>query len=103
MRALLAAGLVSCALATVLAQSGTRPSNVSTPQPYTTWGSYLGGAHSAQFTALREINTSNVSRLEVVWRFPAGARSQVSNASDGARAFICRVRASEVSENAEKK
>ena len=47
--------------------------------PYTTWGSYLGGGDSAQFTALRQINTSNVSRLEVAWRFPAGKRTFLFN------------------------
>ena len=42
---------------------------------YTTWSSYLGGAHSAQFTALDQITTSNVSRLPVAWSFPAGNRT----------------------------
>jgi glucose dehydrogenase len=79
MRPLLIVGLVSCALATLLAQSGKRGSNVPAPQPYTTWSSYLGGSHSAQFTSLREINTSNVSRLEVAWRFPAGSRTFLFN------------------------
>src|SRR5262245_33034306 len=71
----LLAWCVSCTLAafaghSVLAQ-GTRP--------YTTWTSYLGGAHSAQFSSLREINTSNVSRLDVAWRFPAGKRTFLFN------------------------
>jgi glucose dehydrogenase len=79
MRALLIAVGTSCALVSVLlalpSQSSARPSNA----PYTTWGSYLGGGDSAQFTALRQINTSNVSRLEVAWRFPAGKRTFLFN------------------------
>jgi glucose dehydrogenase len=39
-------------------------------QDYTTWQSYAGGPHSSQYTALDQINKSNVARLEVVWRLP---------------------------------
>jgi quinoprotein glucose dehydrogenase len=67
------------AVAAVHGQSGSRPSDASGARPYTTWSSYLGGAHSAQFTSLREITTSNVSRLEVAWRFPAGKRTFLFN------------------------
>ena len=42
--------------------SGTRP--------YTTWTAYGGGAHSSQYSALDQINKSNVSQLEAVWTFP---------------------------------
>jgi glucose dehydrogenase len=42
--------------------SGTRP--------YTTWTAYGGGAHSSQYSALDQINKSNVSQLEVIWTFP---------------------------------
>jgi quinoprotein glucose dehydrogenase len=77
--------LTLCALAAaavvivVPAQSRARASDGGAARPYTTWSSYLGGAHSAQFTALREINTANVSRLEVAWRFPAGKRTFLFN------------------------
>jgi quinoprotein glucose dehydrogenase len=53
------------ALTTALAQS--RPERV--------WGAYLGGADSSQFTALDQINVSNVSKLAAVWNFPTGQRS----------------------------
>jgi len=46
-----------------------------TPGPHTTWSSYLGSADSAQYTALDQINRSNVSRLEVAWTFAAGNRT----------------------------
>jgi quinoprotein glucose dehydrogenase len=38
--------------------------------PYTTWTAYQGGAHSSQYTALDQINTSNVDQLQVVWTYP---------------------------------
>src|SRR5438876_2902914 len=39
-------------------------------RPYTTWTAYSGGAHSSQYSALNQINKSNVSQLQVVWTFP---------------------------------
>ena len=39
-------------------------------KPYTTWTAYGGGVHSSQYSALDQINKSNVSRLEVTWTFP---------------------------------
>jgi quinoprotein glucose dehydrogenase len=41
-------------------------------QPHTTWTDYLGGADSAQYSALKQINKSNVNRLELRWFYPAG-------------------------------
>jgi glucose dehydrogenase len=70
MRPLLIAVCASCALISTL---------LARPASHTTWEGYLGGADSAQFTALRQINTSNVSRLEVAWRFPAGKRTFLFN------------------------
>ena len=32
-------------------------------QPYTTWSDYGGSADSSQYSALRQINKSNVSRI----------------------------------------
>ena len=39
-------------------------------KPYTTWTAYQGGAHSSQYSALDQINKSNVSQLEVAWTYP---------------------------------
>jgi quinoprotein glucose dehydrogenase len=39
-------------------------------RPYTTWTVYGGGADSSQYSALDQINRSNVSQLEVAWTFP---------------------------------
>ena len=46
-------------------------------RPYTTWRTYGGGAHGSQYSALDQIDKSNVTQLEVVWSFPAGERSFV--------------------------
>ena len=48
------------------AQSGSSRRSV---KPYTTWTAYQGGAHSSQYTALDQINKSNVSQLEVAWTY----------------------------------
>ena len=42
----------------------------ATAKPYTTWQSYAGGAHSSQYSALDQINTKNVAKLEVAWSVP---------------------------------
>src|ERR1700730_18808367 len=41
-------------------------------QDHTTWREYAGGADSAQYSALKQINRSNVSRLEIAWTYPTG-------------------------------
>ena len=39
-------------------------------KPYTTWGDYEGGADSSQYSALKQINKSNVSQLQNAWFYP---------------------------------
>jgi quinoprotein glucose dehydrogenase len=51
----------------------------TTPASYTTWRTYSGGAHAAQYSALDQINRSNVTELEVAWSFPAGDGTFVFN------------------------
>ena len=41
-------------------------------QDHTTWRDYGGGADSAQYSALKQINRSNVGRLERAWTYPTG-------------------------------
>jgi quinoprotein glucose dehydrogenase len=48
-------------------------------EPYTTWRTYGGGGHSAQYSALDQINKANVAQLAVAWSFPVGERSFVFN------------------------
>jgi quinoprotein glucose dehydrogenase len=39
---------------------------------YKTWADYGGGLDAAQYSALGQINRSNVNRLEVAWVYPTG-------------------------------
>jgi glucose dehydrogenase len=41
-------------------------------RPYTTWSQYLGGPDSSQYSSLRQINKSNVTKLEVAWTYSTG-------------------------------
>jgi quinoprotein glucose dehydrogenase len=41
-------------------------------QSYTTWADYGGGPDSSQYSALREINRTNVNQLQIAWAFPTG-------------------------------
>jgi quinoprotein glucose dehydrogenase len=38
----------------------------------TSWKEYLGGADSSHYSALKQINTGNVNKLQVAWTYPAG-------------------------------
>ena len=60
--------------ASAQAQNGRAPE-----RPYTTWRTYGGGGHASQYSALAQIDKSNVAQLEVAWSFPAGERSFVFN------------------------
>ncbi len=46
-------------------------------KPFTTWNQYLGGADSSQYSSLKQINKSNVGRLEVAWTYPTGPGTYV--------------------------
>jgi quinoprotein glucose dehydrogenase len=61
--------IVALALVTLAAQSGSNGGSRAA-KPYTTWTAYQGGAHSSQYSALDQINKSNVSQLEVAWTYP---------------------------------
>jgi glucose dehydrogenase len=41
-------------------------------QDHSGWRDYGGGADSAQYSALRQIDRSNVSKLELAWTYPTG-------------------------------
>ena len=41
-------------------------------KPYTTWTEYGGTLDSAQYSALKQIDKSNVTKLEQVWFYQAG-------------------------------
>jgi len=42
------------------------------PAPHTTWSDYGGGADASQYSALRQIDRSNVSALQIAWTYPTG-------------------------------
>ena len=42
------------------------------PARYTTWDTYSGGAHASQYSALDQIDKSNVNELEVAWTYRSG-------------------------------
>ena len=44
-------------------------------QPYSTWSDYGGSADSMQYSALKQIDRTNVHRLEQVWFHAAPGRS----------------------------
>src|SRR5579872_6463756 len=41
-------------------------------QTYTTWSDYSGASDSSQYSALDQINRSNVARLKLAWTYPTG-------------------------------
>ncbi len=49
-----------------------RPVEAAEAKPYTTWTEYEDGPDSSQYSALKQINKSNVSRLQQVWFYPTG-------------------------------
>ena len=67
-------------LAALGAAATAQPQNGREPErPYTTWRTYGGGGHASQYSALAQIDKSNVAQLEVAWSFPVGERSFVFN------------------------
>jgi glucose dehydrogenase len=63
-------GLVSAVRGQARQSTAASTNGTRGAKPYTTWTSYSGGAHSSQYSALTQINKSNVSQLEVAWTFP---------------------------------
>ena len=64
-------------IAAVLLLAGALPvllrsQPVGVKRSFKTWSEYLGGADSSQYSALDQINKSNVARLEVAWRYSTG-------------------------------
>jgi len=62
--------LASSLFAAALVAQSSSTDGTRGARPYTTWTAYGGGAHSSQYSALDQINKSNVSQLEVAWTFP---------------------------------
>ena len=65
-----------CGIATftVLVLSFAAPASPKdNPKAYTTWSTYLGSPDASHYTALRQIDRSNVGRLQVAWSFDSGS------------------------------
>jgi len=69
----LAAFFLGCVL--LYAQSPGAVSQSAAPS-HTQWSDYGGGPDSAQYTALTQINRSNVNQLQVAWTVPIGDTSR---------------------------
>jgi glucose dehydrogenase len=67
--AAVAAAIGAAALMTSVSQ---RAVSAADDKAHTTWGEYLGGADSNQYSALKQINKSNVKQLDVAWSYAAG-------------------------------
>ena len=48
-------------------------------RPHTTWAEYGGGPDSSQYSALTQINKTNVNTLQVAWSYPAGDAALLFN------------------------
>ena len=46
-------------------------------QPDVGWKDYLGGPEGAHYSPLKQINASNVNKLDVAWSYPAGDGNSV--------------------------
>jgi quinoprotein glucose dehydrogenase len=61
-------GLYFSAVAIVLGWGGSSFAQSS----QTSWKDYLGGPTSSHYSDLKQINTSNVNKLDVAWSYPTG-------------------------------
>ena len=66
---LMAAGLAVLLLGFVILRGASAPQKA--PRPYTTWSALGGTKDSMQYSALTQINKTNVNQLEQVWFYPA--------------------------------
>ncbi len=71
------ASSVSLVMVAGFAAAGVEPvaqisASASPTESYTTWKEYGGSPDDAQYSALKQINTANVSQLQQAWFYPAG-------------------------------
>ena len=75
---ILATALSCLALAACAGAPGARPmgaAGAAVPGKtfdFVGWDSYLGGGDSSQYSALKQIDKSNVGQLQVAWSYPTG-------------------------------
>ena len=61
---------IGCAV--LAAMSSEQVPASSTPPRYTTWASYGGSPDQSRYSNLKQIDTSNVARLEIAWTYDTG-------------------------------
>src|SRR3954469_3693277 len=66
--ALLAAATLMCAFCPSLAAQ----TDGFDAKAHSTWRDYAGASDAAQYSALTQINRSNVKKLQVAWTYPTG-------------------------------
>lgn len=62
----------SALFCSLVLSSSRHPVYAASARPYTTWTEYGGSPESSQYSALKQINRSNVTQLEQAWFYPAG-------------------------------
>ncbi len=60
--------------ASVAAQDASPATEARGDFDYESWDQYLGGGDSSQYSSLDQIDSDNVTDLEVVWTYPTGER-----------------------------
>jgi quinoprotein glucose dehydrogenase len=63
---------VAGAVALALAAGARAEDKLGDSPDYTTWTQYLGGADSSQYSSLDQIDKSNVTGLQVAWKYETG-------------------------------
>jgi quinoprotein glucose dehydrogenase len=63
---------IACMALLLWAASGSRAVDGSDRAPYTTWNDYAGSADSMQYSALAQINRTNVTELAPAWFYRVG-------------------------------
>ena len=64
--------LISLAAVPIVLLGATHAAH--TPDPHTMWTAYLGAPDSDQYSALKQINRSNVTQLRIAWTYPTGEK-----------------------------
>jgi quinoprotein glucose dehydrogenase len=67
----LAAGFI-VGLHIIHAQTQKPAATQTAAKSHTTWSDYAGGSDASQYSALAQINRSNVNQLEIAWKYPTG-------------------------------
>src|ERR1043165_4977660 len=67
----LAAVIIAASISFYYSNITAKAADSSATAPYTTWSAYGGGVDSAQYSALTQINKSNLSQLQQVWFYPS--------------------------------